>query len=425
MVVAGTRPELIKLAPVMKSLNELGVDYTFVWSGQHYDYRLSRIFLEQLALPNPDENLGVGSGTHAEQTARLMMALEKVIERRKPEVVIAEGDTNTVLAAAMTSTKMGIPFAHVEAGLRSWDRTMPEEINRVVADSLAVMNFAPTELAVVNLTHEGVDLSRIELVGNTIVDVLMENLPKVEELKSEILGGLDLEENKFLLVTVHRQENTDDRARLESIISALRELSKEVPVVFPIHPRTASRIREYGTSLEGIRVVEPLGYLQFLSLLSACLAVLTDSGGVQEEAFTLGVPAVTLRYNTERPETVRLGGNFLVGTNREDIVKRTKYVIERRDEISKKIRRTVNPFGDGRSGERIAKILASRKFEIRSSDTRADPYVTYALRRNAVGEEVLSMYNSEGMATASRSLAKFVTVRCPVSMLRSESGSTK
>ncbi len=420
MIVAGTRPELIKLAPVIKSLNELGLDYTFVWSGQHYDYRLSRIFLEQLALPNPDENLGVGSGTHAEQTARLMTALEKVIERRKPEIVIAEGDTNTVLAAAMTSTKMGVPFAHVEAGLRSWDRTMPEEINRVVADSLATMNFAPTELAVVNLTHEGIDLGRIELVGNTVVDVLMENLSRVKELKPKVLNELGLGENEFLLATVHRQENTDNGVRLRNIISALRELSEEIPVVFPMHPRTTSRIGRYGALLEGIKVIEPLGYLQFLSLLSACLAVLTDSGGVQEEAFTLGIPTVTLRYNTERPETVRLGGNYLVGANRDEIVERTRHVIERRDEIVRRIREAENPFGDGRSGERIAKILASRKFEIRSSDTRTDPYITYALRKNFSGE-ILSMYDSGGVAVASKSLAKFFTVRGPASRLLTNS----
>lgn len=415
MVVAGTRPEAIKLSPVIKWLQKLKVDMIFTWSGQHYGYELSRVFFEQLDLPEPDVNLNVRSGSHAKQTAKAMIQLEKNITRYRPSLVVAEGDTNTTAATALTAIKTHVPFAHVEAGLRSYDRTMPEEVNRIVADSCSELLFAPTELAVANLTHEGIPLRKIHLTGNTVVDVVIECKEKAKRRSIKLLEELKINPYEYLLITLHRQENTDVSSNLSSIIKAVSVLSEKYKIVFPIHPRTQSKLKAAGIlntlKRQGqLAVIPPQGYFEFLGLLSNSLTVLTDSGGVQEEALTLGVPTVTLRYNTERPETVLYGINVLSGTDPEAIVKLTENQVQRSEEIRKNSGKKPNPFGEGDAGERIAvamKNAVENGIKVEASDTRNGPYVVYALINSEQlckidgSFEILTVYNQAGYSEVS------------------------
>jgi UDP-N-acetylglucosamine 2-epimerase (non-hydrolysing) len=421
MIVAGTRPEVIKLAPVIWSLEKLGVNYIFVWSGQHYDYELSWVFFEQLGLPKPHVNLNVGSSSHSEQTAKVMVGVEGVIRDLKPSVVVALGDTNTTLGATLASAKTLTPFAHVEAGLRSWDRTMPEEVNRVVADALAELNFAPTWLAAVNLMHSGVPLRKIYVTGNTIVDVVYRYKGLTTEWGEKLLMKYGLESNNYALVTVHRQENTDNQWRLENIVKALIELSKYIPVVFPAHPRTTRRLEAIGlleSLKKHVKLLNPLGYFEFLGLLSKSAIVLTDSGGVQEEACILGIPTLTLRYNTERPETVLIGTNVVVGVEPEKVVPVALDMIERRSEIAKK-KGCGNLIGDGTAGEKISEILKEFKdATIETRDTREDPYIMHVLtdtseiaKKLSVKGEIIAMYDEHGFPTIDINSARKIVIR--------------
>ena len=422
MIVAGTRPEAIKLAPVIWSLDKLGVDYVFVWSGQHYDYEMGRVFFDQLGLPDPDLDLDVRSGSHAEQTARIMIGVEKAIIDHKPSIVVAQGDTNTTLASALASVKSLTPFAHVEAGLRSWDRTMPEEVNRIVADSIAELNFAPTWLAAVNLMHSGVPLKKIYVTGNTIVDVVYKYKDLVVEWGEKLLGEYKLEPGNYALVTIHRQENTDNQWRLENIVKALIELSKHIPVVFPAHPRTIRRLEAIGlleSLKKNVKLLSPLGYFEFLGLLSKSAIILTDSGGVQEEACILGIPTLTLRYNTERPETVLAGTNILVGVEPEKVIPVALDMIERRSEIAEK-KGCGNLIGDGTAGEKISKILNEFKDDatIETHDTREDPYIIHALTDTSenmenlsVKGEIIAMYDEHGFPTIDMNSARKIVIR--------------
>ncbi|MEM3694090.1 MAG: UDP-N-acetylglucosamine 2-epimerase (non-hydrolyzing) [Candidatus Bathyarchaeia archaeon] len=382
LLIAGTRPEIIKLAPVIRWLQRLEASYVLVWSGQHYDYRLSGLFFEELGLPHPEEDLHVGSGTHAEQTGKCMTELESLLGKRSPSFVVGLGDTNTVLASALTAAKCLIPFAHIEAGLRSWDFRMPEEVNRRATDSIATILFAPTRLAAINLLCEGVARSRVYVTGNTIVDVVRECRDEALRRSERILSELSLERDAFILATLHRAENTDSPERLSSILKALEELSKSYPIVFPMHPRTRNTIARLGLAacLDGLKTMEPLGYLDFLGLLSSCLMVLTDSGGVQEEAFTLKTPTVTLRYNTERPETTIYGINVLAGADRERIVRLALDQAERSLEIRKLS--FPNPLGDGLAGRRIAEALKEKGeagLALEEPDLRDKPIIEYRL----------------------------------------------
>jgi UDP-N-acetylglucosamine 2-epimerase (non-hydrolysing) len=388
MIVAGTRPEIIKLASVIESLEKLNIDYLFIWTGQHYDYELSKVFFEQFKLPEPDEVLQVGSGTHAEQTAKIMLGLEKLIKKHSPAIVTAEGDTNTVVATALTSLKCLVPFAHVEAGLRSWNMAMPEEVNRKIADTVATVHFAPTKLSLINLLFEGICPKNIYLTGNTIVDILCKYKNLVKEKGEAFLSEVGLDKNNYILVTLHRAENTDNPQRLGNILKALKYLSQQYNIIFPAHPRTKNRIMELGLAkyLQKVRIIKPLGYFEFLSLLANCKTVLTDSGGVQEEAFILKVPTVTLRYNTERPETTMYGLNKLAGADTELIVRLTLQQIG----YAEKMRALdiKNPFGDGHAGERIARILkefSEKEIAIEEPDLRETPVVTYALLDDRAG----------------------------------------
>ncbi|ASJ10818.1 UDP-N-acetyl glucosamine 2-epimerase [Thermococcus sp. P6] len=355
--VFGTRPEIIKLAPVVRAFEERSVKPLLIHTGQHYDYEMSRVFLEELELDGIDYHLEVGSGTQAEQTGRAMIGIERVLMKEKPDVVLVQGDTNTVLAGALAGVKLKIPVAHVEAGLRSFDRTMPEEINRILTDHASEVLFPPTEEARKNLEREGVTRN-VYVVGNTIVDAVLQN-SKMAERKSDVLERLGLKPGEYVLVTAHRAENTDSRENLERLVGILEELPMRA--VYPMHPRTRNRLKEFGLwervgSIEKLLVTEPLGYLDFLRLEKNAFAVMTDSGGIQEESIILNVPCLTLRYNTERPETVKAGGNVLVGLEKELVLKYLKRLMED-GEFYRRMASSKNPFGDGMAGERIAGIL--------------------------------------------------------------------
>jgi UDP-N-acetylglucosamine 2-epimerase (non-hydrolysing) len=352
-IILGTRPEIIKMAPVIRECQRRGLDYSIIHTGQHYSYQMDRIFFEQLELPQPDHNLDVGSGNHGEQTGRILADLEAVLMAERPDVVLVQGDTNTVLAGALAASKLHIKVGHVEAGLRSYDRSMPEEINRVVADHVSDYCFAPTETSKVNLLKEGIAPEKIHVTGNTIVDSVYQNL-EIAMRKGNVLSDLGLEPKEYFLVTTHRQENVDSKERLGEIIRGLEMVKSEfgLPVVFPVHPRTRKMVESFGFELDGIRAIEPLGFLEFLQLEANARLALTDSGGVQEEACILGVPCVTLRDNTERPETVDVGSNVLVGARSTQIVNGVRQMLEADAGLK-------NPFGDGNTGNRIIRIIES------------------------------------------------------------------
>jgi len=352
-IVLGTRPEIIKMAPVIRECERRNLDYFVLHTGQHYSYTMDSIFFEQLELPSAKYNLDVGSGSHAEQTGKIMAGVEKVLMEERPDVVLVQGDTNTVMAAALAASKLHIKVGHVEAGLRSYDRTMPEEINRVVADHISDYLFAPTDNSRENLRKEGIAEEKIHVTGNTIVDSVYQNL-EIAKRKVNVLPGLGLEPKGYFLVTAHRQENVDSRERLGEIIKGLELVRREfsLQVVFPVHPRTRKMVEKFGFEFDGIKAIEPLGFLEFLQLEANARLVLTDSGGVQEEACILGVPCVTLRENTERPETVEVGANVLAGARAGKILERTQVMLEEGNAWN-------NPFGNGASGETIVKLIAS------------------------------------------------------------------
>lgn len=351
-VVLGTRPEIIKFSPIIRELERRGLDYFVLHTGQHYSYSMDRVFFEQLGLPEAKYDLDVGSGSHAKQTGRMLIGVERVLTEEAPGVVLVEGDTITVLAGALAAVKLGVKVGHVEAGLRSYDRQMPEEVNRVLADHCSDLLFAPTEKSRRILLGEGIHGSRIFVTGNTIVDAVHQNLD-VAQSKANVLKRLRVRENDYFLVTVHRQENVDNRERFSGILEGLKKVGEMFgfPVIYPIHPRARKQMRAFGIRSEGLRLVGPLDYLSFLQLESKARLVLTDSGGVQEETCIVGVPCVTLRYNTERPETLEVGSNVLAGTDPLEMASKVDLML--RKETS-----WVNPFGDGKAGERIVNIVA-------------------------------------------------------------------
>ena len=350
-IVLGTRPEIIKMSPVIRECERLGLDYFILHTGQHYSYNMDKVFFEQLGLPEAKYNMDVGSGSHAKQTAKMLTGLERILQKEKPDVVLVEGDTNTVFAGALVASKLHVKVGHVEAGLRSYDRNMPEEINRVLTDHCSDYLFAPTEKSRQILLGEGIHDNKIFVTGNTIVDALYQNL-SISEDRINHLNDLELTPKEYFLVTAHRQENVDVKERFEGIIKGLELVAKEfgLPVVYPIHPRARKMMNHFGLKANGIEFIEPLDYLSFLQLEARAKLVLTDSGGVQEEACILKVPCVTLRDNTERHETIDVGSNILAGTNAESIVSKTKEMMDRDNNWG-------NPFGDGNAGKRIVEIL--------------------------------------------------------------------
>jgi UDP-GlcNAc3NAcA epimerase len=348
--IVGARPQFVKLAPVSEALRQQH-DELIIHTGQHYDYSMSAQFFDELAIPAPDYHLGIGSGTHGTQTARMLEAIEQVLMEERPDWVVVYGDTNSTLAGALAAAKLHIPIAHVEAGLRSFIRTMPEEINRVVTDHLSERLFCPTETARRHANNEGI-LQGVEVVGDVMYDILLQVRPKIAGRAHSLLPKLGVTPQSYVLVTVHRAANTDDPATIQNIARALNRL--EMPVIFPVHPRTRARMEQYGITWEKhISLVEPVGYIDMLTLEWGAYRILTDSGGVQKEAFLLEVPCVTLREETEWPETVEAGWNVLVGSRWEAILEAVG--LPRPNPSQQK------PFGKGDAAIRIAHSLSEIK----------------------------------------------------------------
>ena len=368
--MVGARPNFMKIAPIVHEIQRTaGIEHRLVHSGQHYDQQMSESFFEELHIPKPDVNLEVGSGSHAWQTAEVMKRFEAVVLEWKPDVVIVVGDVNSTLAAALVASKLGVPVAHVEAGLRSFDMSMPEEINRKLTDAISDLLFVTEQSGIQNLRKEGVEQDRIFLVGNVMIDCLVEHR-KIAE-KSEILRRLGLQEDgdkasAYGLLTLHRPSNVDDPAVLRDILSTIATLAEKMPVFFPVHPRSLERIRQFGlgsylaeeksgAAARGIVPLPPLGYLDFLCLMDHARLILTDSGGIQEESTILGVPCLTLRENTERPVTVEQGTNQIVGRDPKKILAAAALVLgaERRAMKAPEL-------WDGHAAERIVKILLEK-----------------------------------------------------------------
>ena len=355
-LVAGARPNFMKVAPIVHALRARGHnDWFLVHTGQHYDAKLSAVFFEELGLPEPDVWLGVGSGTHAEQTAKVMLGLEPVFLERRPDVVVVVGDVNSTVAASLVASKLGIRLAHVEAGLRSGDRTMPEEINRIVTDVLADVLFTTSEDAHVHLQREGVPAEKIHFVGNVMVDSLLAHLPtaRTRSTLSDLgLIGADGAARPYAVLTLHRPSNVDHAETFAGLMRAVDHVAQQMPVIFPVHPRTATRVREMSGITGDIRAVDPLGYLDFLALTSSASLILTDSGGLQEESTVLGVPCLTMRENTERPVTITHGTNVLVGTSPSAIIAAADRAL-----TSRATPKGAPALWDGHAAERIVDIL--------------------------------------------------------------------
>lgn len=363
MHVVGARPNFVKTAPVVAEMARYPKYFRqmLVHTGQHYDNNMSRVFFDELDIPRPDVFLDVGSGTHAEQTARIMLAFEPIVLKHRPDWVIVVGDVNSTLACSLVCAKLEIPVAHVEAGLRSGNRTMPEEINRLLTDQIADLLFTPSKDADENLVKEGIPPTKIHFVGNVMIDTLVRLLPKARE--SRILAELALEPNGFVLVTLHRPSNVDDPQTLGEILTGLAELVKERPVVFPVHPRTRKCMEKLAIDLSRVSLIEPLGYIEFLALMASAKLVITDSGGVQEETTYLGIPCLTVRPNTERPVTIHVGTNRLVESRAQAIVD----AVQDLDGVGSAKLTATRPrrpdLWDGRTAHRIVQIMMAQELD--------------------------------------------------------------
>jgi len=359
MLVLGARPQIIKSGPLIHEISKKSeIELQIVHTGQHYDYEMSKVFFDELSLPSPLANLGVGSGSHAWQTGKMMIELEKAMLGLKPNMVLVPGDTNSTLAGALAAVKLHVPVGHLEAGARSYDMRMPEEVNRRLTDHCSRLLFAPTPNCVENLRREGLPNEHVHRSGDTMYDVLRYHLPKAD--KSEILNKLDLEKESYGVVTLHRPENVDNPETLKSIVEALIQL-KDLDLVFPVHPRALKMLR--ATDLLGrlrkakhLRLVDPVGYLDMLHLVKHAKIVFTDSGGLQKEAFWLHTPCLTFRNKTEWVETVELGANFLVGNSQDVIIQKARESLMDK-ELKVKLRNLHNPFGNGRASRKILDVL--------------------------------------------------------------------
>lgn len=353
--VVGARPNFMKAAPVMKALFKKNIqEQVLLHTGQHYDQNMSRVFFHELELPEPSINLEVGSGTQAVQTANIMVRFEKVVQKKTPDIVLIYGDVNSTIAAAIVCAKLRIAVGHVEAGLRSFDRTMPEEINRIVTDRISDTLFTPSVDADDNLIREGIDRNRIHLVGNIMIDTLSLLLPKARQCWEEARLRNIADKKDYFLVTLHRPSNVDNPEVLSSIVKTLVSLSKQKQIIFPVHPRTKHRIHEMGIACntKGLKLLNPLGYLDFLALQTEAVALITDSGGIQEETTYLGIPCLTVRTNTERPVTVTLGTNTLVGQDMNLLQTEAIRILKGNKKQGK-----IPPLWDGSAGKRIADII--------------------------------------------------------------------
>lgn len=347
-VVIGTRPEIIKMASIIDALKKEGIDFFLLHTGQHYSYSLDGIFFKQLQLPIPKYNLNIGSDTAGRQIAKMLVGIEDILMKELPNLVLVLGDTNSVVAGALGASKLHIKVGHIEAGLRSYDREMPEEINRILTDHCSDLLFAPTGKAKRILLEEGIGESKVFMTGNTVVDVLYSNLQLLEQPNMVI-------PEQYILATIHRTENVDVKERFALIVASLKEVCKtfKMPVVYPIHPHAENKVKVYGLDIRGLDIIAPVDYFQSLWLINKAKVVLTDSGGIQEEACILNVPCVTLRDNTERPETLEIGSNILAGIKPERVLECVGTMINKDNHWS-------NPFGDGKSGERIVRIIKKK-----------------------------------------------------------------
>ena len=358
-LIAGARPNFMKIAPITRELaNHPGIAPLLVHTGQHYDEKMSDLFFRQLGLPEPDINLGVGSGTHAVQTAALMTRFEPVLLEHRPDAVLVVGDVNSTIACGLVAVKLGVPLIHVEAGLRSGDRRMPEEINRILTDAISDLLFCTEQAGVNNLARQGVEAGKVHLVGNVMIDTLLQNQARFAE--SPVLDQFGLVPEGFAVLTLHRPSNVDDPEIFAGLLDALEVVQSEQPVVFPVHPRTRSRLETFGfgeriAEMKQLRLVDPVGYLDFQRLISTARLVLTDSGGIQEETTVLGVPCLTLRENTERPATISHGSNRVVGLRPADIIAAYHEVMAGPARISR-----VPPLWDGRAAQRLVAVIRER-----------------------------------------------------------------
>lgn len=356
--VVGARPNFMKVAPIYHQSKFSNFKHLIVHTGQHYDYNLSDSFFTALDLPKPDYFLGVGSGSHSEQTARIMVEFEKVCLTENPDLVIVVGDVNSTIACGLVAVKMGIKLAHIEAGLRSGDRSMPEEINRIATDSISDFFFITEEDALKNLKNSGAQQDNIFYVGNTMIDSLVKSLPKVAE--SDILKKLMLQPKEYVLVTLHRPSNVDNKDSLTNFLEVFRQISKRTKIVFPMHPRTIQRIKDFNLDyhfeqIEGLIITEPANYIDFLKLMQNSRMVLTDSGGIQEETTFLDIPCLTLRTTTERPVTIELGTNVLIEPNKDLIISSFNYAFD-----NPMKRKAIPPLWDGNAAKRIVDIISNK-----------------------------------------------------------------
>lgn len=351
--IVGARPNFMKAAPVLAAIDARRIEQRLVHTGQHYDRNMSEVFFDELGIPEPDANLGVGSGSHAQQTAETMVALEEEFTAHRPNLLLVYGDINSTVAATLVASKLGIPIGHVEAGLRSGDRRMPEEVNRLITDQLAMMLFTPSVDGNENLIREGVDSEKIHLVGNVMIDTLVRLRPQSDARWPLLADTQGLVEGGYGLVTLHRPSTVDDPEVLARVLETLGRLAARKPLLFPVHPRTRQRIADAGLTVpSGLTLIDPVGYLDFLALQSHAALVITDSGGVQEETTYLGVPCLTVRENTERPITVTIGTNALIGFDMERLETLAARILD-----GKAVRGVCPILWDGRAGERIADVI--------------------------------------------------------------------
>lgn len=353
--VVGARPNFMKVAPVSRAFNKFSteIQHLICHTGQHFDSKMSDIFFEELHMPAPTFNLGIGGGSHAEQTSRIIIEIEKILVKESPDLLLVYGDVNSTMASSLVASKLKIPIAHVESGLRSFDRSMPEEINRIITDSISDYLFVTEDTALVNLKNEGIPENKISFIGNVMIDTLVNSLPRIE--KSLILPQFDLEKGNYILATFHRPSNVDEENSLIKLVDFLNAMAKKKKVVFPIHPRTKANLDKFGliTKLNNdILLIDPLGYIDFLSLIKNAILIITDSGGIQEESTYLGVQCITVRTNTERPVTVTLGTNQLLGVNLDYVQEKAIEVLDGKTKLGK-----IPPMWDGKAAERLVQII--------------------------------------------------------------------
>ncbi|NIA22582.1 MAG: UDP-N-acetylglucosamine 2-epimerase (non-hydrolyzing) [Proteobacteria bacterium] len=353
-VIVGARPNFIKVAPLMETLKEnKNFQTILVHSGQHYDYFMSKVFFEELDISEPDYYLNVGSGSQGYQTAEIIKFTEELLEKERPDLIVVVGDVNTTMASSIAASKLYIKIAHIEAGLRSYDRTMPEEINRVITDSLSDLLFTHSRGANVNLEKEGIDKEKVFFVGNIMIDTIVNNLERIKS--REKYKELGLERGNFILLTMHRPSNVDVKETFISIIEALKEIGKRIPIVFPIHPRTDKMAKQFGINLNEIpnmKIIEPLSYIDLLSMENDAKCIITDSGGIQEESTFLNIPCFTIRENTERPITEEVGSNTLVGTDKDKIVASVMKCLDGECKYGE-----IPELWDGQTAKRIVEVI--------------------------------------------------------------------